>query len=134
MLFTDDIMIFCDTELQMPIKFIIWEVFWGYLRERNLKILRVNYTDTPKFDETRLIILYFKQMTFHSKIPKIILTPLEFWDGVSINLIILRVMCQLIWSFSECSVNYFRNFRQRNFRQKCHLLKIRRSKFGFAKP
>ena len=44
------------------------------------------------FGETRLVTLYFQQMTFHSKIPKIIHTPLQKWS--------------IVWIILELSVNY----------------------------
>ena len=59
----------------------------------------VNYATPSKFGETRLNIPYFQQMTFRSKIPKIIHTPLQFGGGVSINLIIFGVECELFWDF-----------------------------------
>ena len=44
----------------------------------------------PMFDDTRLTIPYFQQMTLRSKIPKIIHATLQKWIGVWIILEILE--------------------------------------------
>ena len=55
------------------------------------------------FGETKLATPYFQKMTLHSKIPKIIHTPLQKWSGVWIILELsvnyFRAECQLFWKF-----------------------------------